>query len=135
MDKKARRLPADGLTIFRQLAERLDGASVLEGLHEPDSAFVFSALFRESPGFYLWLCLNNRQAETVASNLRLFMVEEDREKILVIPGCETDPYRGLSPPPGHCIEAGHRALEALERISGVHRCFPGIPGNTDAVPR
>ena len=115
MDKKARRLPADGLTIFRQLAERLDGASVLEGLHEPDSAFVFSALFRESPGFYLWLCLNNRQAETVASNLRLFMVEEDREKILVIPGCETDPYRGLSP---HPAIASKRATALWKLLNG-----------------
>ena len=106
------------MTTFRQLADELEGVTLLEGLHEPDSAFVFSALFRQAPGFYLWVCLNNRQAETVAANLRFFMAEEDRDKVLVIPGSETDPYRGLSP---------HPAI-ALKRAAALWKLLNGYQG-------
>lgn len=114
-DKDARGFPTDSLTTFRWLADKLEGATLLEGLHEPDSAFVFSALFRKSPGFYLWLCLDNRQAERVAANLRFFMAEEGRDKVLVIPGSETDPYRGLSP---HPAIASKRATALWKLLNG-----------------
>ncbi|MEE8349436.1 MAG: transcription-repair coupling factor [Acidobacteriota bacterium] len=81
------------------MAEKLEGNTRLEGLHEADSAFIFSALFRQSPGFFLWVCPNNRTAETVAANLRFFLAEEDADRVMVIPGSETDPYRGFSPHP------------------------------------
>ena len=116
--KDARGFSTDSLTTFRRLADKLEGATLLEGLHEPDSAFVFSALYRKSPGFYLWLCLDNRQAERVAANLRFFMAEEGRDKVLVIPGSETDPYRGLSP---------HPAI-ASKRVTALWKLLNGYQG-------
>jgi transcription-repair coupling factor (superfamily II helicase) len=101
------------------LSDKLEGVSLLEGLHEPDSAMVFSSLFRQSPGFYLWLCLNNRQAETIAANLRFFLAGEDRDKVLVIPGSETDPYRGLSPHPAIASKRATALWELLNRSQGL----------------
>jgi len=106
------------LATFRQVAEKMEGVTLLEGLHEPDSAFVFSALFRKNPGFFLWLCLNNREAERVAANLRFFMAEEGHDKVLVIPGSETDPYRGLSP---------HPAI-ASKRVTALWKLLNGYQG-------
>ncbi|MDA2934942.1 hypothetical protein MYX82_11460, partial [Acidobacteria bacterium AH-259-D05] len=97
------------------MAEKLEGFSFLEGLHEPDSAFVFSALFRKSPGSYLWLCLNNRQAEKVAANLRFFLPKRSDDQVLIIPGSEADPYRGLSP---HPEIASKRAIALWRLLNG-----------------
>ena len=64
-----------------------------------DAALVFSALFHQDSGSWIWLCLNNREAETIGDNLRFFLPPELREKVLILPGAEADPYRGLSPHP------------------------------------
>ncbi len=93
------RFPRSAAQISRNLAERLQGFRILEGLHGSDNAFVFASLFRQSPTPSLWLCLNNRQAEQIAEDLRFFLPEGSKDQVLVIPGSEADPYRGLSPHP------------------------------------
>ncbi|MDA2926701.1 transcription-repair coupling factor, partial [Acidobacteria bacterium AH-259-G07] len=89
-----------------------------EGLHRADSALVLAALFRESPGPFLWLCLNNREAEKIAENLRFFLPKGSEDHVLIIPGSETDPYRGLSPHP----------KIAAERAIGLWRLLKGFQG-------
>ena len=93
------KFPRTATQISRSLAERLQGFSILEGLHGSDCAFLFASLFRQSPTPSLWLCLNNRQAEKIAEDLRFFLPEGSKDQVLVIPGSEADPYRGLSPHP------------------------------------
>ena len=85
--------------MFRSLTEDLGEGGNFGGLHQADAAFAFSALFRQIPGNYVWLCLDNREAETVAHNLRFFLPQDRNHQILIIPGSEADPYRGLSPHP------------------------------------
>ena len=118
-DQEVSRLPAKANEIFRNLAGRLKGFRLLEGLHGPDSTILFSALFRQSPAPCLWLCLNNRQAEKIAENLRFFLPEGNEDQVLVLPGSEANPYRGLSP---HPEIAAKRAL-ALWRLLKKHPGF------------
>ena len=118
-DQESSRLPANASEIFRNLAGKLKGFRQLEGLHGPDSAFLFSALSRQSPAPCLWLCLNNRQAEKIAENLRFFLPQGNEDQVLVLPGSEANPYRGLSP---HPEIAAKRAL-ALWRLLKNHTGF------------
>ncbi|MEE2821581.1 MAG: transcription-repair coupling factor [Acidobacteriota bacterium] len=111
------------MTIFQQLADKLEGFTLLEGLHGPDSTLVFSSLFRRAPGLYLWLCLNNREAETIAANLSVFMAPGRRDKILILPGVETDPYRDLSP---HPAIASKRST-ALWKLLNGYKGFVVVP--------
>ena len=85
--------------VFRCLAEHLKGSRVVEGLHSADAALVFAALHRQPGSRLLWISLNNREAEKVARNLSLFLPNHGGGEVLVIPGAEADPYRGLSPHP------------------------------------
>ena len=85
--------------LFETLAEKALRNRRLEGLHGADSALVLASIYRENPGFYLWLCPRNRDLETMAENLRLFLPQECRNQVLLLPGSEADPYRGLSPHP------------------------------------
>lgn len=101
------------------LAQKVDRASILEGLHEADSTFVFAAFFRSSPGSHLWLCRNNREAEKIVRNLTFFLPQDQAEPVLNIPGVEADPYRGLSP---HPEVAAKRALGLWKLLRG-HRGF------------
>ena len=98
--------------LFQTLAEKALRNRRLEGLHGADSALVLASIYRKNPGFYLWLCPRNRDLETMAENLRLFLPQECRDQVLLLPGSEADPYRGLSP---HPEIAAARAL-ALWRI-------------------
>lgn len=91
----------------------------MEGLHSADAAFVFAALFRHSPGPFLWMTLNNREAEKVADNLRFFLPPDDHDQILIIPGLEEDPYRGLSPHP----EIATKRAVGLWKLQKGHRGF------------
>ena len=118
-DQESSRRPANASEIFRKLAGKLKGFRLLEGLHGPDSAFLFSALSRQSPAPCLWLCLNNRQAEKIAENLRFFLPQGNEDQVLVLPGSEANPYRGLSP---HPEIAAKRAL-ALWRLLKNHSGF------------
>jgi transcription-repair coupling factor (superfamily II helicase) len=92
--------------------EYLEEARNLEGLHDSSAAFVFSQLYQKSPGPFLWLCLNNRQAERLADALRYFLPSGLSHKVLVMPGSETNPYRGLSPHP----EIAEKRAVALWRL-------------------
>ena len=85
--------------LFETLAEKALRNRRLEGLHGADSALVLASIYRENPGSYLWLCPRNRDLETMAENLRLFLPQECRNQVLLLPGSEADPYRGLSPHP------------------------------------
>ena len=86
-----------------QLFDTLAGKALcnrrLDGLRGADSALVLASIYRRDPGTYLWLGRSNRDLETMAANLRLFLPGECRNRVLVLPGSEADPYRGLSPHP------------------------------------
>ena len=105
--------------ISEGLRSRLLSASHLEGLNPAEAAFVFATLYREGLGPILWLTSGNQGAEDVARNLRFFLPEDLRQQVLVLPGSEADPYRGLSPHPS--ITA--RRAEVLWNLS---QGFTGI---------
>ena len=92
--------PTEYSRLFHTLTEEFREARILEGLHRADSALAITALYSSQPGSYLWLCPNNRQAEEVTEDLRFFLPPESHDEVLLIPGSEVDPYRGLSPHPG-----------------------------------
>jgi transcription-repair coupling factor (superfamily II helicase) len=98
--------------------EALDHLENLEGLQDSSAAFVFSQLYRKSPGPFLWLCLNNRQADKLADALRYFLPARLADKVLVLPGSEANPYRGLSPHPEI----------AEKRAVGLWRLLHGFDG-------
>ena len=81
------------------VTSRLKKSVFLEGLGGSNAAFVFSAHYQKNGGPIIWLCLNNREADELSENLRYFLSPNERSQVLVIPGVETDPYRGLSPHP------------------------------------
>jgi transcription-repair coupling factor (superfamily II helicase) len=111
--------------------EQLEEVEYLEGLHDSSAGFIFSQLFQKTPGPFLWLCLNNRQAERLAESLRYFLPAKLSDSVLVLPGSEANPYRGLSPHPeisekravglwrllegfdGFCITTLHSAVARL----------------------
>ncbi|MFQ5737748.1 MAG: transcription-repair coupling factor [Acidobacteriota bacterium] len=84
---------------LQSIVEKVADHRILDGLRQASAALVFALLSRRKPGLYVWLCRNNREAEEVAANLRFFESAEDSKRILVLPGFEADPYRGLSPHP------------------------------------
>ena len=98
--------------LFKSLAKKILLTQRAEGLRQADAALIFASLYRQHPGFYLWLCHNNQELETMAENLRVFLPRESWNKILLFPGSETDPYRGLSPHP----EISARRAVTLWRI-------------------
>ncbi len=71
----------------------------ITGLHRADAALVFATRFRNCPGHYLWLCADNQECERIAQNIRFFLPAELSGQVIVLPGAEADPYRGLSPHP------------------------------------
>ncbi len=93
-------------------------AGFIKGLHEADSAYLFSRQYLARKGCFLWLCLTNREAERVAEDLSFFLSPSQKDRVVVVPGAETDPYRGLSPHP-----------EILEkRAAALWRILPGFEG-------
>ena len=114
-----KKFPKTSSEAFSRLAEQAEGAAVLEGLHEADAAFVFSGLFRFSSCSYLWLCRDNRQAEQIAENLKFFLPAQGKDQVLLIPGAESDPYRGLSYHPEIAVR---RALSLWKLLKG-HQGF------------
>ncbi len=104
-----------GTRSLQTLIEPLAKAGSFEGFHQADAALVFSVLFQQSPGLYLWLCVDNHQAEEVAENLRFFLPKIYQDRILIIPGSEGDPYRGLSP---HPEISTRRALGLWKLLTG-----------------
>ena len=94
------------------------GRALMHCLHEADSAYLFSRQYLAHNGSFLWLCLTNREAERVAEDLSFFLPPRQKDRVVVVPGAETDPYRGLSPHP-----------EILEnRAAALWRILPGFEG-------
>ena len=84
----------------------------IKGLHEADSAYLLSRQYLARKGCFLWVCLTNRDAERVAEDLSFFLPGTQKDRVVVVPGAETDPYRGLSPHP----EILEKRAAALWRI-------------------
>ncbi len=93
--------------------------AVLEGLHEADAALAFAEVFKDTGGTYVWLCLNNREAERIADNLQFFLPPATGDGVLLIPGSEADPYRGLSTHP----EIAEKRAVALWKLLQGHEGF------------
>jgi transcription-repair coupling factor (superfamily II helicase) len=98
---------------------RVSGAVGLDGLASTSPAFVFSLYFQRVGGPLVWVTGSNQAAEQLAEDLAFFLPEALRSQVLVFPGPEADPYRGLSPHPG----LSARRAVALSRLS---RGFRGI---------
>ena len=105
--------------LFGSLAAEFQHARILEGLHQADAALAIAALYRIQAGPYLWLCKNNREAEEVADNVRFFLPPEVQDEVLVVPGSEVDPYRGLSPHPGIAARRAAALWKLAQRDQGL----------------
>ncbi|RPI27808.1 MAG: transcription-repair coupling factor [Acidobacteria bacterium] len=86
----------------------------IKGLHQADTAFVFSRQYLSRQGCFVWLCRTNREAERVAEDLSFFLPADQKDRVIVVPGAETDPYRGLSPHP-EILEKRAAALSQILR--------------------
>ncbi len=101
--------------VFRRLSESVR----LDGLVSTSPAFVFSLYFQRVGGPLVWVTRSTQAAEQLAQDLSFFLPEALRSQVLVLPGPEADPYRGLSPHP----ELSARRAVALSRLS---RGFRGV---------
>ncbi len=109
-------LPED---LIQRLNQALASApSAVEGLPGSSAAFVFGLLHRQFRGPLVWVCPTNHGMEEVAQDLRFFLGPESAE-VLLLPGPESDPYRGLSPHP----ELASRRAATLARLG---RDFRGV---------
>ncbi len=91
----------------------------LDGLSAANAALVFAGFYLERGGPLVWVTRSTQAAEELARDMEFFLPSERRREVLVVPGLETDPYRGLSPHP----EIAARRAEALTRLV---RGFRGI---------
>ena len=105
--------------LFEALAGKALRNRRLEGLHGADTALVLASIYRRDPGAYLWLGRSNRDLETMAANLRLFLPRECRNRVLLLPGSEADPYRGLSPHPEIAAARAVALWRILRRKQGL----------------
>ncbi len=85
--------------LFRRVAGKVGLHRRLDGLHGSDAALVAVAIGQSAPAIRFWVCRNNREAEQIVTDLRYFTPPQERDAILLIPGFEASPYRGLSPHP------------------------------------
>jgi transcription-repair coupling factor (superfamily II helicase) len=83
--------------LVEEVQNRIGPLTLLDGLGQSGAALAFSCLASDHTRTYLWVCTNNREAETIATNLEFF--SSGRASVVLIPGFEADPYRGLSPHP------------------------------------
>ena len=111
--------PTERSRLFRSLTQEFQPARILEGLHQADAALVIAAHYCSHPGPYLWLCKDNRKAEEIARDVRFFVPPENQDEVLVIPGSEVDPYRGLSPHPGIAARRAAALWELAQRDQGL----------------
>jgi transcription-repair coupling factor (superfamily II helicase) len=91
-------LPED--LISRLTANLAPGPGALEGLPGSSAAFFFGLLHLRTRRPLLWVCPSNQEMEEVAQDLRFFLGSDPAAEVLLLPGPESDPYRGLSPHPG-----------------------------------
>ena len=98
-DREERAIPSPDQGIQDYVESKLAESRFLEGIGGSSAALVVSAEYQRSGGPLLWICLNNQEAEDVAENLRYFLPPGGANDVLLVPGVESDPYRGLSPHP------------------------------------
>lgn len=101
------------------LLEKLEKGTRFEGIPPVPAALIFALRYEERGGPLLWLTQTNREAEDTAENLRFFLSNDSKSQVLVVPGNEADPYRGLSPHPS----VSARRAAALWKLA---RGFRGI---------
>ncbi len=85
--------------LFGRIADKVGSQRLLDGLHGSDATLVAAAIADRRPGVRFWVCRDNREAERVVTDLRYFTPPRLRDAIVLIPGFEASPYRGLSPHP------------------------------------
>ncbi|UCF37067.1 MAG: hypothetical protein JSU96_20115, partial [Acidobacteriota bacterium] len=91
----------------------------MDGLGPAGTALLCAAYFELKGGPLLCVCPLNQGIDEIAENLGVFLPSEAREQVLVLPGSENDPYRGLSPHPA----ISRRRAEVLWQLSSG---FEGI---------
>ncbi len=101
------------------ISAKISRSHWLEGLSTANAAFVFAGFYLERGGPLVWVTRSTQTAEELARDIQFFLPRDRSKDVLVIPGLETDPYRGLSPHP----EIASRRAEALARLA---RGFRGI---------
>lgn len=101
------------------LSAKISRSNWLEGLSAANAPFVFAGYFLERGGPLIWVTRSTQAAEELARDLQFFLPTDFRKDVLVLPGLEADPYRGLSPHP----EIAARRAEVLARLV---RGFQGI---------
>ncbi len=120
--QKNANLPPDR-RIQEYVESRLAQSPFLEGLGVTGAALVVSADYQRRGGPVLWLCLNNQEAAEIAENLRYFLPPLESDQVLILPGVESDPYRGLSPHP----DLSARRAAALWRIAAGYSGIVVVP--------
>lgn len=83
--------------LVQEVQNQVGPLTLLDGLGQSGAALVFSCLASDRAHTYLWVCNSNREAEGIATNLNFF--SSGKASVVLIPGFEADPYRGLSPHP------------------------------------
>ncbi|MFZ0429484.1 MAG: CarD family transcriptional regulator, partial [Acidobacteriota bacterium] len=101
------------------VSAKISHARWLEGLSNGNAALVFAGFYLDRGGPLVFVTRSTQSAEELARDFQFFLPVDRRKEVLVIPGLETDPYRGLSPHP----EIAARRAEALARLV---RGFSGI---------
>lgn len=97
---------------------RLSRSRRLSGLSRDAGALIVSTYFAQKGGPVVWVCDSNQEADDVAEDIPYFLPEGRRKEVMVFPGLETDPYRGISP---------HPEL-AARRAVGLARLLKGFGG-------
>ena len=97
-------------SLLGRIQSRIRESFLCDGLEGSSKALALSTLPSPDRPLCLWVCQTNREVETVAADLDFF--SGGRHPIIVIPGFEADPYRGLSPHPA-LSEARAAALARL----------------------
>ena len=97
-------------SLLARIRSRVRGRLLFDGLEDSSATLALSTLPSPDRPLCLWVCQSNREAETVAADLDFFTGR--RYPVIVIPGFEADPYRGLSPHPA-LSEARAAALARL----------------------
>ena len=120
-------------SLLGRIQSRIRGRVLCDGLEGSSATLALSTLPSPDRPLCLWVCQTNREAETVAADLDFF--SGGRHPVIVIPGFEADPYRGLSPHPA-LSEARAAALARLLNfeagfvVTTLHSLVSRIPSPT-----
>ena len=119
-----------GNSVLELIRKRVQGQSQLDGLEGSSAAMALSTLPSPERPVCLWICANNREAESIASDLDFFA--GSAYAVTLIPGFEADPYRGLSPHPAlsEARAAGLARILDLEKgfvVTTLHSLVSRLP--------